>query len=197
MTHYMELLMQNSPWNLLLFMALPVVLAETIAITELILLLKRTSMPVVETINRIAGVLAGIVFAVIIVYLIPTVVVPLTQTHQWRTWIDVFAVGSYLISGIPMILIALMHLGVILRSQTPQARQSFHVACVAIFLIVGHLAMIAGMADPAIAGWQGGEMAGMHGSMTMPSDNGSVEAPMMHSMPMDHSHMNHGNMQMQ
>ena len=36
-THYMDLLMQNSPWNLIYFMAIPVVLAETVAITELLL----------------------------------------------------------------------------------------------------------------------------------------------------------------
>jgi hypothetical protein len=35
MTHYMELLAVNQPWNLILFMAIPVTLAETIAITEL------------------------------------------------------------------------------------------------------------------------------------------------------------------
>jgi len=38
MTHYMELLAQNQPWNLILFMAIPVVLAETVAITELFIL---------------------------------------------------------------------------------------------------------------------------------------------------------------
>jgi hypothetical protein len=30
----MDLLMQNSPWNLIIFMAIPVILAETIAITD-------------------------------------------------------------------------------------------------------------------------------------------------------------------
>ena len=34
MTHYMELLSVNQPWNLLIFMGIPVVLAETLAITE-------------------------------------------------------------------------------------------------------------------------------------------------------------------
>ena len=34
MTHYMELLATNQPWNLILFMAIPVVLAETVVITE-------------------------------------------------------------------------------------------------------------------------------------------------------------------
>ena len=34
-THYMDLLMQNSPWNLILFMAIPVILAEAAVIAEL------------------------------------------------------------------------------------------------------------------------------------------------------------------
>lgn len=34
MTHYMELLANSQPWNLLIFMAIPVILVETIAITE-------------------------------------------------------------------------------------------------------------------------------------------------------------------
>ena len=41
MTHYMELLAVNQPWNLIAFMAIPVVLAETVAITELYLLHSR------------------------------------------------------------------------------------------------------------------------------------------------------------
>ena len=41
MTHYMELLAVNQPWNLLIFMAVPVVLAETLAITEFYLLFTR------------------------------------------------------------------------------------------------------------------------------------------------------------
>ena len=34
MTHYMQLLADNQPWNLLLFMAVPVILAETVAISH-------------------------------------------------------------------------------------------------------------------------------------------------------------------
>ena len=41
MTHYMELLTTTS--NLLIFMALPVVLAETAAITELVILFSKKS----------------------------------------------------------------------------------------------------------------------------------------------------------
>jgi hypothetical protein len=35
MTHYMELLAANQPWNLIIFMAIPIVLAETIALHSL------------------------------------------------------------------------------------------------------------------------------------------------------------------
>lgn len=41
MTHYMELLAVNQPWNLIFFMAIPIVLAETLVITELYLLFTR------------------------------------------------------------------------------------------------------------------------------------------------------------
>ena len=41
MTHYMELLASNQPWNLIIFMAIPVVLAETLAITEFYILAHR------------------------------------------------------------------------------------------------------------------------------------------------------------
>lgn len=57
MTHYMELLASNQPWNLLLFMAIPVILAETVAITELAILFKGNKSGISGTINRIAGII--------------------------------------------------------------------------------------------------------------------------------------------
>ncbi|MGN1149776.1 MAG: DUF6803 family protein, partial [Sutterella sp.] len=96
---------------------------------------------------------AGLVFLAIAVYLVPTVVVPVSQAGEWRTWIDWLAVYSYLAAGIPMVLIALLNLRVILRGADEHARRGFHVLCVAIFLVLSHVAMIAGMADPAVAGW--------------------------------------------
>ncbi|MHB8064636.1 MAG: DUF6803 family protein, partial [Ruminiclostridium sp.] len=41
MTHYMELLATAQPWHLLIFMAVPVICAETLAISELIILFTR------------------------------------------------------------------------------------------------------------------------------------------------------------
>lgn len=65
MTHYMELLATNQPWNLILFMAIPVILAEYIAITELQLLFTRDMTSGWRTTNRYAGIAAGIYSKVI------------------------------------------------------------------------------------------------------------------------------------
>ncbi len=67
MTHYMELLAVNQPWNLILFMAIPIILAETLAITELYLLFTRHFDGVVHAINRWSGIIVGIYFIGIIV----------------------------------------------------------------------------------------------------------------------------------
>jgi hypothetical protein len=94
MTHYMELLATNQPWNLLIFMAIPIVLAETLAITELYLLSTRNYSGWVNALNRIAGITVGLYFIGVIVYLLKTAVIPITQEGEWRTVIDVVAVGS-------------------------------------------------------------------------------------------------------
>lgn len=59
MTHYMELLATNQPWNLIIFMAIPVILAETVAVTELFILFGRNLGGSLRRVNRIAGTVAG------------------------------------------------------------------------------------------------------------------------------------------
>jgi len=95
MTHYMELLATNQPWNLLIFMAIPVVLAETLAITELYLLFTRNFHGLVQNINQVAGITVGLYFIGVIIYLMNTAVLPITKAGEWRTIIDVIAVGCY------------------------------------------------------------------------------------------------------
>ena len=138
-THYMDLLMQNSPWNLIIFMAIPVILAETIAITDLFLLRAPNAHPTLSKINRIAGILAGLSFVGIIAYFI--------------TWIDVVAIGSYILAGIPMILLALLNLKLLLRKACEDKRSNCAILLLAAFLVLSHIAMIFGMVDPGIAGY--------------------------------------------
>ena len=153
MTHYMELLASNQPWNLLIFMALPVVLAETVAITELYILYTRKFDTWVRQLNRIAGILVGITFVGIIVYLMFNAVIPITKAGEWRTIIDVIAVSTYLIGGVPMVLLALQDLGLIYKAESEEKRLARHATYVAIFLVFAHIAMVMGMMDPGLLGY--------------------------------------------
>ncbi len=153
MTHYMELLASNQPWNLLIFMALPVVLAETLAITEMYILYTRKFDTWVRQVNRIASILVGITFVGIIAYLMFTALIPITSAGAWRTWIDVVAVSTYLIGGVPMVLLALQELGLIHRAESEERRLARHATYVAVFLVFAHIAMVAGMMDPGILGY--------------------------------------------
>jgi len=153
MTHYMELLAVNQPWNLLAFMAIPVVLAETLAITELYLLFTRHTTGWVYQLNRIAGITVGVYFAGVIIYLMTTAVLPITQAGEWRTAIDVIAVACYLIGGLPLVFIALQELGLVNTNANEENKRKVHAICVALFLVFGHIAMIAGMLDPTLLGY--------------------------------------------
>ncbi|HOV03692.1 MAG TPA: permease [Kaistiaceae bacterium] len=152
MTHYMELLAVNQPWNLLAFMAIPVILAETVAITELWLLYYRNYEGPVRTVNRAASILGGIYFTGVFVYLLFNAVMPLTMGGEWRGPADVIAVLSYLAGVVPLAGIALIDLGVIARDRDAHGKMGLHAAFVALFLVVAHVAMIFGMMDPTILG---------------------------------------------
>ena len=188
MTHYMQLLADNQPWNLLIFMAIPVVLAETLAITELYILFTRKFEGFVYYLNRFAGTAVGIYFIGIIIYIIRNAVIPITQAGEWRTVIDVIAVSTYLIGGLPLIWIALQEFGLVNKGLDQMAKLKIHAICVALFLVFGHIAMISGMLDPALLGYQGGSAHEMHGAKT-PAPPQALEGSLeqMHQMHMLHS----------
>jgi hypothetical protein len=165
MTHYMELLAVNQPWNLLIFMAFPIVLAETLAITELYILFTRRFEGFVYHLNRFAGTTVGLYFIGIIVYLMWTAVIPITRAGEWRTAIDVIAVSTYLLGGLPLIWIALQEFGFVNAKLSVEGKLKVHAICVALFLVFGHVAMISGMLDPALLGYQG---EGAHGASHAP-----------------------------
>src|SRR5512139_158678 len=136
MTHYMELLAQNQPWNLILFMAIPVVLAETVAITELYILFTRRFDGAVRTLNRSASIAGGLYFLGVFTYLMLTAVVPLTRGGGWRGPADVIAVGFYLSGIVPLLGLALLDLGLLGRSRGEEGKLRLHATLVAIFLVV-------------------------------------------------------------
>lgn len=150
MTHYMELLAVNQPWNLILFMAIPVILAETVAITELFILYARPKGGAVVLLNRLASIVGGLYFSAVFVYLLFTAVIPLTTTAQWRGPADVIAVGAYLSGVIPLAGLALLDLRLVGGGLSDDARLKAHATLVAVFLVVAHIAMIFGMLDPTL-----------------------------------------------
>ncbi len=150
MTHYMELLASNQPWNLIIFMAIPVILAETVAVTELFLLFGRNMNGTLRTINRIAGIIVGLYFVPVFVYLMINAWLPLTTTGGWRGPADVIAVNFYLLGIVPLLGIALLELGLIARKRNQEGKLKLHASFVALFLVVAHIAMIFGMINPTI-----------------------------------------------
>jgi hypothetical protein len=153
MTHYMELLAVNQPRNLLIFMAVPVILAETLAITELVILFRRAATPSwVRTTSRVAGLLAGPVMLAIFLHLMLNAVIPLTLSGGWRGPADVIAVGFYLSGVVPLVGITLVELGFV--GTDAESALKWHATFIAIFLVVAHVAMIFGMLDPSVLGYQ-------------------------------------------
>ncbi|WP_066312362.1 DUF6803 family protein [Bacillus sp. FJAT-29814] len=150
MTHYMGLLAENQPWNLIIFMAIPVICAETLAITELAILFTRKMDGTLRQVNKITSIFAGIYFTGIFIYLMINAFVPLTVNGDWKGWIDVVAVTFYLLGVVPLLGMALLELGVLYRNKTTLEKLKIHAFFVGMFLIVAHVAMIFGMLDPSI-----------------------------------------------
>ena len=167
MTHYMQLLADNQPWNLILFMAIPVILAETIAITELYLLFTRKFTGIAKKINSISSIIVGVYFLGVFFYLFTNAVIPLTQTGGWRGLADIIAVGFYLSGVIPLVGMALIEVGILKKGSSIEDKLKLHTIFVAIFLIVAHIAMIFGMLNPTKLGWSEPVIENSHSSVMM------------------------------
>lgn len=150
MTHYMELLASNQPWNLLIFMAIPVICAETLAISELIILFTRNLNCAARKVSKFTGVFAGVYFLGIFIYLLINAVIPLTSTGGWRGIADVIAVGFYLLGVVPFLGMLLLEVGAIGRKRDEVGKLKLHAIFVGIFLVVAHVAMIFGMLNPGL-----------------------------------------------
>ena len=175
MTNYMDLLAANQPWNLLLFMVIPVGLAEALVATEFYMVyLKDTEESGWRRWNRRLGIAAGVYFTGVVLYLV-THVVPFLE---WRGVADMAAILFYLFGVIPLLGIALLELGIWGRGLSASHRTHSHFILLIGFLVVSHFAMILGMLDPQVTGWRP-EAAPMHQMMEMPdmpAGHGSMDA---------------------
>lgn len=148
MTHYMELLTSTS--NLLIFMALPVVLAETAAITELIILFSKENRSTIKAINKYACLLCAVVFLLIDIYIVQEVIIPLSVDSGWYGLVDKIAVAFYVLGGLIMIALGAVSFNGFGRSYGQRFQSGVRIGLLSAFLVISHVAMIAGMADPRL-----------------------------------------------
>lgn len=159
MTHYMELLAVNQPWNLIMYMVIPVALAEALVATEFFtVFLRGSNAGGWKTLNKWLGIILGFYFLGVFLNLMTTVI----PTIEWRGTADILAVGAYLSGVIPLFSIALLELGIIGRGQTADEKMKLHFILLTVFLVVAHVAMVFGMVDPTIMGWNPHSVGGGH-----------------------------------
>jgi hypothetical protein len=119
MTHHMELLAANQPWNLLVFMAVTVVFAVFVVVTELYMLHTGRYVGAVRQVNAVAAVAGGAYSLAVALYLLVTVAIPVTLAGDWCCSADLVAVGSYLFGVVPLLGVALIELGVFRNRRRP------------------------------------------------------------------------------
>lgn len=178
MTHYMELLSLHEPWFLILFMLVPMVLAETIlAAGAFSLLYKDSRSEKWDSLSHVCGLILGVFFIVATVYIVTSYV----PTIQWRGPIDYISIWAYVLGVIPAVLILLQELGIIFKGLDATAKIKKHIVLMILFVLFTHLAMVFGMADLQLAGY-------------VPPKQNNMQMQMNGNMPMDHSQMNHDQM---
>lgn len=174
----MELLSLHEPWFLILFMLVPMVLAETIlASGAFSLLYKDSRSEKWDSLSHVCGLILGVFFIVATVYIVTSYV----PTIQWRGPIDYISIWAYVLGVIPAALILLQELGLIFKGLDATAKIKKHIILMILFVLFTHLAMVFGMADPQLAGY-------------VPPKQNNMQMQMNGNMPMDHSQMDHSQM---
>ena len=150
MTQYMSLLMANSPYNLIFFMVVPMVIAETIAITEIVLLFSSKPLLKVHSLNSICTFISGIVMLVLGFLFIKWLVLPANEQNLWKGWIDYASALLFMVAVIPLVLMSLLQVNLIFRKANKRTKMAVKIVLLSIYLVTSHAAMVFGMLDPAL-----------------------------------------------
>lgn len=187
MTHYMELLSLDQPYNLILYMVIPMGLAELLVAMEFFTMYHMDSGKNAgfKAVSKFVGIVLGVYFTALVIYFLAKIY----STIKWRGYADVIAIYSYLIGVIPLLGIALLELNLIYKNASQKAKLKLHFCLLIFFLIVGHIAMIFGMVDPTITGYKA-ENGAMNMPMNMPADMPMHDH---HKMMMDMQQMSDDN----
>lgn len=146
----MSLLMANSPYNLIFFMVVPMVIAETIAITEIVLLFSSKPLLKVHSLNSICTFISGIVMLVLGFLFIKWLVLPANEQNLWKGWIDYASALLFMAAVIPLVLMSLLQVNLIFRKANKRTKMAVKIVLLSIYLVTSHAAMVFGMLDPAL-----------------------------------------------
>lgn len=186
MTQYMSLLMANSPYNLIFFMVVPMVIAETIAITEIVLLFSSKPLLKVHSLNSICTFISGIVMLVLGFLFIKELVLPANEQSLWKGWIDYASALLFMVAVVPLVLMSLLQVNLIFRKANKRTKMAVKIVLLSIYLVTSHAAMVFGMLDPALGMTDTPKVIETlnmrHMSMNMNMDHDSMS---MNSMPHD------------
>lgn len=146
----MSLLMANSPYNLIFFMVVPMVIAETIAITEIVLLFSSKPLLKVHSLNSICTFISGIVMLVLVFLFIKELVLPANEQNLWKGWIDYASALLFMVAVVPLVLMSLLQVNLIFRKANNRTKMAVKIVLLSIYLVTSHAAMVFGMLDPAL-----------------------------------------------
>lgn len=186
MTQYMSLLMANSPYNLIFFMVVPMVIAETIAITEIVLLFSSKPLLKVHSLNSICTFISGIVMLVLVFLFIKELVLPANEQNLWKGWIDYASALLFMVAVVPLVLMSLLQVNLFFRKANKRTKMAVKIVLLSIYLVTSHAAMVFGMLDPALGMTDTPKVIETlnmrHMSMNMDMEHDSMS---MNSMPHD------------
>ena len=146
----MSLLMANSPYNLIFFMVVPMVIAETIAITEIVLLFSSKPLLKVHSLNSICTFISGIVMLVLGFLFIKELVLPANEQNLWKGWIDYASALLFMVAVVPLVLMSFLQVNLIFRKANKRTKMAVKIVLLSIYLVTSHAAMVFGMLDPAL-----------------------------------------------
>lgn len=179
MSTYMDLLGLHAPWFLILFMVIPMTLAELILAAEIFSLLKgQSSKSSWKAFKKVSSLALSLVFIFLFLYL----VLYFVPSVSLKGPLDSLSIYSYLLAILPAIYLLAMECGFIGKHWDEERQVVRHAVTVFVFVALTHLAMIFGMLDPQLGGY-----VPPQDSMNMHMDHSNMGT-------MDHQHMDHSDM---
>lgn len=150
MSNYMDLLGMYAPWFLILFMVVPMTLAELVLCSEIFSLLNKekagNSWP---GLRKGASICLSIIFIFLFIYL----VVAYIPTVDWKGPLDRLSIYSFLAAIIPAVYLLFIEIGIVGKAWNEHTKVVRHVLTVFLFVALTHLAMVFGMIDPQLGGY--------------------------------------------